>query len=55
MIYDIKNEQPEKLENFKGGEKYLSAIIHDDGLNKILHGTLIPGGNDWRTPSRYQQ
>ena len=43
MIYDIDNEKPEKLENFKGGEKYLSAIIHDDGLNKILHGTLIPG------------
>ena len=43
MIYDIDNEKPEKLENFKGGEKYLSAIIHDDGLNKILHGALIPG------------
>lgn len=43
MIYDIKNEQPEILEHFKGGEKYFSAIIHDDGMNKILHGTLVPG------------
>lgn len=38
MIYDLKTEQPEKLENFKGSEKYLSAKIHDDGNSESITG-----------------
>lgn len=43
MIIDFRKEKPEDIPNFKGGEKFLRAVIHDDGLNKILHGTLVPG------------
>ena len=42
MIFDLKNEKPEILPNFKGGEKYLIAKMHFDGVNRILHGTLVP-------------
>ena len=41
MIFDLKNEKPEILPNFKGGEKYLIAKMHFDGVNRILHGTLV--------------
>ena len=43
MIYKLKNEKPEDIPNFKGGEKFFRAVIHNDGLNKIIHGTLVPG------------
>lgn len=43
MIFDLKNEKAEALPNFKGGEKYLDAKMHYDGVNRILHGRLIPG------------
>ncbi len=43
MLFDLKNETPEVLPNFKGGEKEFIAKIHFDGLNKIIHGTLPPG------------
>ena len=43
MIYDIKNEEAQILENFKGGEKFLIAKMHFDGMNRILHGALVPG------------
>lgn len=43
MIFDLKNETPEVLPNFKGGEGDFIAKIHFDGVNKILHGTLPPG------------
>ena len=42
MIYDLKNEAPESLPNFKGGEGEFIAKIHFDGMNKIIHGTLPP-------------
>lgn len=42
MIFDLKNESPEIIPNFKGGEGKLIAKIHFDGLNKIIHGTLPP-------------
>ena len=42
MIIDFKNEAPEVLPNFKGGEGDFIAKIHFDGKNKILHGTLPP-------------
>lgn len=43
MLFDLKNETPEVLPNFKGGEKEFIAKIHFDRLNKIIHGTLPPG------------
>lgn len=43
MLFDLKNEAPEVLPNFKGGEGEFIAKIHFDGLNKIIHGTLPPG------------
>ena len=43
MIFDLKNEAPKDIPNFKGGEKFFRAKIHDDGVNKIIHGTLVPG------------
>ena len=42
MIFDFKNETPEILPHFKGGEGDFIAKIHFDGMNKILHGTLPP-------------
>ncbi len=42
MIFDLPNEAPEVLPNFKGGEGDFIAKIHFDGKNKILHGTLPP-------------
>jgi mannose-6-phosphate isomerase-like protein (cupin superfamily) len=43
MIFDLKNETAQQLDSFKGGEKYLLAKMHFDGMNRILHGTLVPG------------
>ncbi len=43
MILDIPAMETQILENFKGGEKALSAKMFFDGENRILHGTLIPG------------
>lgn len=43
MIFDLKNEEEVVIPNFKGGEKYISAKMHYDGMNRILHGRLIPG------------
>ena len=42
MIYDLKNEAPEVIPNFKGGQREFIAKIHTDGVNKIIHGTLPP-------------
>ena len=33
------------LENFKGGEKELSADMFFDGTNRIFKGRLIPGAS----------
>ena len=43
MIFDLKTEKETVLPNFKGGEKHFNAKMHDDGLNRILHGRLVPG------------
>lgn len=43
MILDFKNTEPTYIPNFKGGEKYISAKMHYDSKNRILHGTLVPG------------
>ena len=42
MLFDLKNEAPETIPNFKGGEGDFIAKIHFDGKNKIIHGTLPP-------------
>ncbi len=43
MILDFKNTEPTVMTNFKGGEKSLSAKMHFDGVNRILHGVLESG------------
>lgn len=42
MQYDFNRETPEIYPNFKGGKGNFIAIIHFDGLNKIIRGTLPP-------------
>lgn len=44
MIYFDKVETTE-LEHFFGGEGTFVAKIFNDGLNKILKGTLVPGAS----------
>lgn len=43
MLLDLKNEESVVIPHFKGGEKEISAKMHFDGVNRILHGTLAPG------------
>lgn len=43
MIIDFNNENPTVIPNFKGGEKSISAKMHFDGTNRILHGMLESG------------
>lgn len=43
MVFDILNEDPKVIPNFKGGEKYICAKMHYDGLNRFMHGQLISG------------
>lgn len=45
MILDFTKMDVTVLENFKGGEKELSAHMFYDGVNRIMHGTLIPGAS----------
>lgn len=37
--------EPKKLDNFKGGEKYLETRMFTDENNKIMKATLIPGAS----------
>lgn len=43
MIFDFDKEAWERLDRFKGGEKFMDAKMHFDGTNRILLGTLVPG------------
>ena len=43
MIIDFYNEQATVIQKFKGGEKSISAKMHFDGVNRILHGVLESG------------
>ncbi|MDD5934602.1 MAG: cupin domain-containing protein [Clostridiales bacterium] len=43
MILNFNEIPVTSLKNFYGGEKELSAHMHRDEKNKILHGTLAPG------------
>lgn len=43
MILDFNTMEETKIDNFKGGEKFLKAQMFFDGKNRILHGALVPG------------
>lgn len=43
MIIDFNKMDTTVLQNFKGGEKELSANMFFDGTNRIFKGRLIPG------------
>ena len=45
MILDFNAIPVTVLSRFKGGEKEVSASIFDDGLCRIMKGTLIPGAS----------
>lgn len=45
MIIDFNNEQATVIPNFKGGEKSISAKMHFDVVNRILHGVLESGAS----------
>ena len=45
MILDFPNLPMESFPAFKGGEKELSAQMFFDGVNRILHGILVPGAS----------
>ena len=45
MIIDFNNEQATVISNFKGGEKSISAKMHFDSANRILHGVLESGAS----------
>ena len=42
MIFNFEKMKEEKLENFKGGEKYIMAKMYVDDNNRILKATLPP-------------
>lgn len=43
MIINFDEMPAKDYAHFKGGEKAFNAKIVDDGINKILRGTLVPG------------
>ena len=45
MIFKFDEMETQTLENFKGGEKHLSAKMFFDGNNRIMKGTLCPGAS----------
>ncbi len=45
MKIEYDTEHLERIENFKGGEKYIDAKMSFDGLNRILYGQLPSGGS----------
>ncbi len=45
MIIRFDNMEKTVLQNFKGGEKELTANMFFDGTNRILKGILAPGAS----------
>ena len=45
MKIDFSSLPLSVIPNMKGGEKEFSVAMHDDPLNRIMHGTLIPGAS----------
>lgn len=45
MIIDINKMEYERMDNFKGGEKYINGKMYFDGVNRVLVATIIPGAS----------
>ena len=45
MIFEYYENNLEKFENFKGGEKYIEAKMYFDGLNRFMIGHIPMGGS----------
>ena len=45
MIFEYDENNLEKFENFKGGEKYIEAKMYFDGLNRFMIGHIPMGGS----------
>ena len=45
MIFEYDENNLEKFENFKGGEKYIEAKMYFDGLNRFMIGHIPYGGS----------
>ena len=43
MRFEFNKQNYERVDNFKGGEKYIDAKMFFDGKVRILIGRLIPG------------
>ena len=44
MIFEYDENNLDKFENFKGGEKYIEAKMYFDGLNRFMIGHVPSGG-----------
>ncbi len=50
MLIDFSAVETQVIPNFLGGEGEIRAQMHADGLNRILHGILLPGSSiGWHT------
>ncbi len=45
MIVDFDAIEISTIPHMRGGEKELLAAIHDDELNRIMRGRLVPGAS----------
>ncbi len=45
MIFEYDENNLDKFENFKGGEKYIEAKMYFDGLNRFMIGHIPTGGS----------
>ena len=45
MLIDFNNLERKHYDNFKGGEKYVDAIMFADDNNRLMHGILEPGAS----------
>ena len=45
MVFDFNKLESRKYENFKGGEKYVDAVMYADDNNRIMQGVLPKGGS----------
>ena len=51
MIFEYDENNLDKFENFKGGEKYIEAKMYFDGLNRFMIWTYSNWWKCWRTCS----
>lgn len=45
MKIEFSKVNSQRIDNFKGGEKYVEAKMITDDLNKIMKGCLVPGAS----------